>query len=1068
MDAPADFDAVVRDFRLAYRPEADAFVGGGDAYDVRFHAGAFEVAHRPADRSVGASAQFRTVTITRGGQDFAGAANPRVAPDGHLVIAHGAVEEHLRNTREGVELSYSFAERPKGPGDLLVRVEVSGMEHTGETASGHHFMDPAAHLGLRFGIATWIDAYGARTGVPARVAGGAIELSVPAAVLEASTYPAVLDSLVSPETGLDQPVLTRAAEPQDHQAIAYGGGQYLLAWRDQRAYEARVFAARVKHDGTVLDTYGIPIAAGSRPAVASDGEDFLVVYEGVGGIYARRVNADGQLVGSQFQVSPGGGVYPDVAFDGTNYVAVWSDFFNTSLARVSPAGAVLDPSGVLVGPSLGLPLETPFNNPAVASAGEGSSLVVWSDGRIWGRRVDSQGALLDPTPFAISPPLTGDEPADKHTDVAFLSGSYFVAWTRRDGLYGPQSMGAARVDPAGTVLDPAGILVADKVEVDSYFYGTSVGSDGTNAVVLFGVSVYSDGFNVLGTFRVRVDAGATVLDTAPVLLAPGAIEADMTVAPSPSLATSTVWDVNDGPPMNTFIAATRVDPMGATLDVPGIVVSKSANAQITPDVSFDGTNFLLVWTDTRDYDQAASPGNEYLTDVWAARVSASGDVLDPSGIQIRKAVGWDVAPRTVFDGQNHVVTLLHADYLSDYNPPTWEPQVVRVSPAGVVLDATPLAVPVTSNSHWNDPIAAASDGTQTLLANDDGQGISVARVLPNGTLAAPPALLVDESGNFGTILPTLSYGGTSFLLAWRDGVDGNDLVASRVSAAGVLLDPMRLQISAPTEQVGRSAIAYGGSVHLLVWPETVMGGSVLRAARVDDNGTVLDPGGFVLATVPGLEIEPCSWHDATNAYGVCPSVVHDGKSFVVAWRSPPDMAGVMPPDLFGARVGEDGTILETFNVANDPEVEGPPALASRGNGKALVTYARFAPGAPLSAYRVFTRLIRVPQELGEACDVAEDCASGACDAGVCVTPTMTGSGGAGGGGGGGSGGMAGAGGAGGEGGTAGNGGSGGGGSGGACSYRAAGDTPHMGGALVVLAMSGLAVARRRRKRFVAS
>ena len=63
-DAPADLDAVIRGLRLAYRPEADAFVGGGDAYDVRFQAGAFEVAPRPADQSAAAAAHFRTVTIS--------------------------------------------------------------------------------------------------------------------------------------------------------------------------------------------------------------------------------------------------------------------------------------------------------------------------------------------------------------------------------------------------------------------------------------------------------------------------------------------------------------------------------------------------------------------------------------------------------------------------------------------------------------------------------------------------------------------------------------------------------------------------------------------------------------------------------------------------------------------------------------------------------------------------------------------------------------------------------------------------------------------------------------------
>src|SRR6185369_12149168 len=109
---------------------------------------------------------------------------------------------------------------------------------------------------------------------------------------------------------------TFAARSQDHVAVASSGTMALAAWVEQtdRTQMARIVAARFDGTGQRLDGQGIEVAP---------------LFDAVGGA---------------------GGNAPAVSWDGTSFVVAWlhgdgGNRYTISAARVSPAGALRDPTG---------------------------------------------------------------------------------------------------------------------------------------------------------------------------------------------------------------------------------------------------------------------------------------------------------------------------------------------------------------------------------------------------------------------------------------------------------------------------------------------------------------------------------------------------------------------------------------------------------------------------------------------------------------------------------------------------------------------------------------------------
>ena len=488
----------------------------------------------------------------------------------------------------------------------------------------------------------------------------------------------------------------------------------------------------------------------TQPSIAYDGTNYLVVWSDTrgdnGDVYGARVRPDGSVLdvgGIAISTAPNSQLSPDVAFDGTNYLVTWSDSrrawdrYDVYAARVTPGGSVLDPAGI--------PVSAEFNfdqtSPRLAFDGT-NYLVVWTDGRFWpdpgavfGARVTPSGTVLDPQGFAVSSAPNGQFAGG----IAFDGENYLVSWT--DLRSGPPDVYVARVTPAATVLDPNGIPVST---ASGGQYASDIAFDGTNYLV--------------------------------------------------------VWD--DGRSGLFDVYGARVSREGLVLDAGGIPISTDSSHQQLPSVAFDGTNYFVAWTDAR------SPW-----DIYGARVTPAGGVLDAGGIPISTADNDQLSPAVGFDGGNFLVVWQDDRVSRDpYNEETYG---ARVTSDGEVLDT-------------------------------DGIGLSIMHA--------------------SQTYPAVAFDGTNYLVAWQDDRSGtgsageahDDIYAARVTQDGTSLDGTGIAVAtAPSVQGYFPSVAFDGTNYLVVWADSRHPlDSDIYGARVTPAGEVLDEGGFVISEAFSFQFTP--------------------------------------------------------------------------------------------------------------------------------------------------------------------------------------------------------------------
>jgi hypothetical protein len=726
--------------------------------------------------------------------------------------------------------------------------------------------------------------------------------------------PSLLSIVVEP-TPVHRPV--QGAWP----AAAFDGTQYLVVWEDHRLRRPILYGGRVTADGTALDPFGFRLLdvnaghGGYQPAVAFDGENFLVVAEVGGWIGGVRVSPAGEVLdadGFFIAATPNQASRPSLVFDGEQYLVAWSqDGWGVFRARVESDGTVLDPGGGLVHPSGGGPVGVSFDGAHTLL-----SWLAWDSGSVVDAgRIAEDGTLIDDPPIRLSPE---GENVD-HQVAGFDGTNHVIVWSSEEGSIKGR-IRAARVTPEGTNLDPVGFVV-DEGGNTSSIHRLDMAADSGRSIVVWSAAGSGDDFDGFWADPVRAaqiatDGSASVY---PNDVFPIGVEAMVAAHPDGALL---LWRDGVRPSSQDYypIVGTRLDAAGVPVVDSVVAPALPASRQDVKAVASDGQNFFVLWTDTRD------PTGEGRA-LHGARIGADGTPLDLESLQLTSTpIG---SAHVVFDGANFVVTWL--------DPPSWPSNshfnTVRVSPSGELLDEEPLHPPLCNH------VAGASDGTHTLLAG-----------LQCG-VSAQAAVLLDQEGAVASDLISIavederatavSFDGTGYLVVWSD---QDHLFGQRITVAGALEgQPFSVNVSERWKTAG------GGGMHLLV--QDFANG--IGAMRVSSDGQVLDPLGLPIAPPVNLYC----WNEPDSNSCSESSVVFDGEDFVIAWRalSIPGHASSM--DLYAVKVSPQGVVSPRFLVSQEPEREGAPFVAANGEGQVLAAYNRYVAGPPYDTRRAVARLL---------------------------------------------------------------------------------------------------------------
>lgn len=775
-----------------------------------------------------------------------------------------------------------------------------------------------------------------------------------------------LEPMLAAEVGLDAPV--PRPSPGGWPAVAFDGSNYLVVWEDFRALRTVLYGARMAPDGTTLDPMGFPIlddvvptgpySVNFVPTVAFDGSNFLVVVRDEDEIRGVRVSPAGEVLDpGGFPISAAGiqSWNPALAFDGCNYLVVWahaayppSAADGLYWARVAPDGTVLDPGGVQA-----LPLSE--TSPVTASFDGSNYLLTWIERdpdanvmTLYGARLSPAGTMLDQPAFPISP--AGVYVFNRSQAAGFDGTSHVVTWAMHDEDEVENVLYATRISPQGTVRDPDGIVLA----VDSGEFASvtrvdmAAGND--RSIIAFSQNGSDDG----GSFSLPVGVAVLTADgTARRLPASDQTRGLEAAIAAGDAGAMLVWrQGRDASSAHPPVVAAVLDDQGAVVDAEGISPAAPANAQEVRAVASDGHIFFVIWTDTRDLESEGEA-------LYGVRVAADGSVLDDQAIELTAAADElaDVAS-VVFDGANFLVT-----WAQHYGGEGSNSQIraVRVSPAGELLDATPLYLPLNAPSRQQMVPAAATDGTHTLLVaqGDSLESYALAAVLldQQGESVSPVVTLVDYEQRRMVFEPAVAFDGTGYLVVWHS---TSQVFGQRVSASGALVGE-RLTIATGKDGIARSTLAFGNDFHFVVWQDA----SGLHGTRVTADGQVLDAEGLpIAATDSACGIYGNCCHNLPFSGGSCAAVVAVDDGFMVAWRAPAVAGTPSSIDLHGAVLAGDGAVLDSFAISEAPEREGMATLAANAAGQVLTAYSRFVPEAPYSAHRARARLLTAPGEPG--------------------------------------------------------------------------------------------------------
>jgi subtilisin family serine protease len=521
------------------------------------------------------------------------------------------------------------------------------------------------------------------------------------------------------------------------------------------------------------------------PPVAGDGVSQLVLRSDAGAtpdiLYSQPIDGAGNVSGP-YVIDRATNyyfphLYPALAFDGRNFLAVWANmqqlsptlYQNSVMAiRVAPSGQPLDPEPIVLDSRTASGLVAP--QLGVVFDGKGY-VVFWNDfyeltpvetnPTLYTRRVGIDGTLRG-SANRIYPSSAIPSPEWMYMPSMACAGeSCLLVWWRRDG----------EVSPAGLYIDKAyGVRLVDGAVVGVPFRildDISVGEfpqvgAGTDGYLVIGIRLVScPGEPVCNRDVVvaRVAPDGTVLDSPEIMLNNGTLPVHSFGKDHWPGRPAITFDgtnyivtfIDGGSNPGTQVFAARLGPDGRVLDdeALGLLLLPRSFSQprgclaapmLAAAITATPTQAILTWVDTVNYDPMT---RNHDSPIFTQRVLAHVPPPEYTAVAIGSIGAQTVAERAALD------LILTAPSL---NPATTAFSGGNL-PAGAVLDPTGILrwMPAANQAGvYPDVHLEATDGVQTL-SEDIAITVTEANLSAGGTVT-----LVGTGTPLGGMVVTLS------------------------------------------------------------------------------------------------------------------------------------------------------------------------------------------------------------------------------------------------------------------------------------------------------------------------
>ncbi len=744
---------------------------------------------------------------------------------------------------------------------------------------------------------------------------------------EAASSHAALSALqVGPELRVDGGASTRRAFYAQTAAVSFGGGRHFIAWADGRRDDWTIFGNRFDTTGAVQAVDDISLAHTVHhqlaPAVASDGNNFIVAYSELFSsesfeyeVYVSRVAADGTALDTVPRLIRGAptDIAPAIAFNGTDYLVVWSETSNAS------GSASRD---------------------------------------IFAMRVDTSGQVRDPMPIAVST-ATGEQQLPQ---VTRQGTDWLVVW--QDGRGATQDIYAARVAANGTVLDTTGVAVSTAAGNQT---GPAAVCDGTATNCLV---TWQDERATPRVYGARMQ-GSTVVDVSGV---PFGVAATAACAAKPASDGTQFMVTWTDSPTSCAVSATpvvRVQRLDVTGPAVGTaqVVSSSARRQNSPSIDYDGSGYFITW-------QEGFPGPFNQEFIFGRRIDTNGVPTAPPVLLTNRsgtltALPWQTQPSAAFDGTNATVVWRETN---DSNLPIVG---ARFTPDGIQLDTPPQVLCVGAGSRIFPTLSYGAGHSfvswVALLPSIHLEGLFFR---PDGGFT-PCGKFNYAPANQSHAWLTSTYGAGRFALTWarttQPATTGHDVDGYLLSADGGNTDTVSFTLAGQVRNQIKPVVMPFDSDFVALWDDTP-GGRVRTLSTRGFNTTAtlgaasMQPrsdGGFrtsvQVAQKTGARLAvyledgdvyatfverdggmgtgiPLTTSPHTEA---SPVVAFDGQRYLAVWvQTHPGQSD----DVIGRVIEPDGGLgVETVIAGSPSAYEYTPAVTEVGDGRFLVAYVSADP-----------------------------------------------------------------------------------------------------------------------------